>query len=41
VNGIQQSLWSNLGMLLAEHNLSVLALYKRSTRKPIGFTCHG
>jgi hypothetical protein len=29
VNGTQQSLWSNLGMLLAEHNMSVLALHKR------------
>jgi hypothetical protein len=25
----QESLWSNLGMLLAEHNMSVLALHKR------------
>ena len=25
VNGTQQLLWSNLGMLLAEHNMSVLA----------------
>jgi hypothetical protein len=29
VTGTQQWLWSNLGMLLAEHNMSVLALYKR------------
>jgi hypothetical protein len=29
VNGTEQSLWSNLGMLLAEHNMSVLALHKR------------
>jgi hypothetical protein len=29
VNGTQKSLWSNLGMLLAEHNMSVLALHKR------------
>jgi hypothetical protein len=29
VDGTQVSLWSNLGMLLAEHNISVLALHKR------------
>ena len=29
VDGTQESLWSNLGMLLAEHNMSVLALHKR------------
>ena len=29
VDSTQVSLWSNLGMLLAEHNISVLALHKR------------
>ena len=35
VNGTQQSLWSNLGMLLAEHNMSVLALHKRLQEKGV------
>ena len=33
VDGTQVSLWSNLGMLLAEHNMSVLALHKRLQEK--------
>jgi len=33
VSGTEQSLWSNLGMLLAEHNMSVLALHKRLRQK--------
>jgi len=35
VSGTQQSLWSNLGMLLAEHNMSVLALHKRLQEKGV------
>jgi DNA-binding Xre family transcriptional regulator len=35
VSGTQQSLWSNLGMLLAEHNMSVLALHKRLQQKGV------
>ena len=35
VNGTQQLLWSNLGMLLAEHNMSVLALHKRLQEKGV------
>jgi hypothetical protein len=33
VDGTHESLWSNLGMLLAEHNMSVLALHKRLQEK--------
>jgi hypothetical protein len=32
---MRQSLWSNLGMLLAEHNMSVLALHKRLQEKGV------
>ena len=35
VVGTQESLWSNLGMLLAEHNMSVLALHKRLQEKGV------
>jgi hypothetical protein len=35
VDGTQESLWSNLGMLLAEHNMSVLALHKRLHEKGV------
>jgi hypothetical protein len=35
VNGTQQSLWSNLGMLLAEQNMSVLALHKQLQEKGV------
>jgi AcrR family transcriptional regulator len=35
VDGTQESLWSNLGMLLAEHNMSVLALHKRLQEKGV------
>jgi hypothetical protein len=35
VSGTQQSLWSNLGMLLAEHNMSVLALHKQLQEKAV------
>jgi hypothetical protein len=35
VEGTQVSLWSNLGMLLAEHNMSVLALHKRLQKKGV------
>jgi DNA-binding Xre family transcriptional regulator len=35
VSGTEQSLWSNLGMLLAEHNMSVLALHKQLQRKGV------
>ena len=35
VNGTHQLLWSNLGMLLAEHNMSVLALHKRLQEKGV------
>jgi hypothetical protein len=35
VDGTQVSLWSNLGMLLAEHNMSVLALHKRLQEKGV------
>jgi hypothetical protein len=35
VNGTQQLLWSNLGMLLAEHNMSVLGLHKRLQEKGV------
>jgi hypothetical protein len=35
VSGTQQSLWSNLGMLLAEHNMSVLGLHKRLQEKGV------
>jgi len=35
VEGTQVSLWSNLGMLLAEHNMSVLALHKRLQEKGV------
>jgi hypothetical protein len=35
VDGTQVSLWSNLGMLLAEHNTSVLALHKRLQEKGV------
>ena len=35
MNGAQQSLWSNLGMLLAEHNISVLGLHKRLQEKGV------
>ena len=35
VDGTQESLWSNLGMLLAEHNMSVLELHKRLQEKGV------
>jgi hypothetical protein len=35
LDGTQESLWSNLGMLLAEHNMSVLALHKRLQEKGV------
>jgi hypothetical protein len=35
MEGTQVSLWSNLGMLLAEHNMSVLALHKRLQEKGV------
>ena len=35
VNGTQQSLWSNLSILLAERNMSVLALHKRLQEKGV------
>jgi hypothetical protein len=35
VDGTQESVWSNLGMLLAEHNMSVLALHKRLQEKGV------
>jgi len=35
VEGTQVLLWSNLGMLLAEHNMSVLALHKRLQEKGV------
>ena len=35
VNGTQQLLWSNLGMLLAEDNMSVLGLHKRLQEKGV------
>ncbi len=35
VNGTRQCLWSNLGMLLAERNMSVLALHKRLQDKDV------
>jgi hypothetical protein len=35
VDGTKVSLWSNLGMLLAEHNISVLALHTRLQEKGV------